>query len=134
AERRAILEARLGHRHVALLEDAQRQPASGEEDAVQREEGQIVYRAFSRCRCRTSTFHFAPNAAARRSTRYTERCRPPVQPIATVTELRFSRTISGSQRSSSACTSASQRPTAGSRSRYSITGASRPVSGRRLAW
>src|SRR6185503_11274032 len=119
AERRAVLEAGLRHRHVALLKDAQRQVPAREQHRVEREERQIVYFASSeaRCRCLTSTFHFAVNAAARRSARYTERCRPPVQPMATVTELRFSRTISGSQRSSRPCTSASQRPTAGSASR-----------------
>jgi A/G-specific adenine glycosylase len=36
-------------------------------------------------RWRTSTRQSRPNASARRSARYTERCRPPVQPIATVT-------------------------------------------------
>jgi len=53
-----------------------------------------------------------------------------VQPIAKVTELRFSRTISGSQRASRLCTSFSQRCTELSRARYSMTGPSRPVNGR----
>ncbi len=39
----------------------------------------------SSSRCRFSVIQRSPNAAASRSTRYTERCWPPVQPIATVT-------------------------------------------------
>jgi hypothetical protein len=39
AERRAVLQAGLGHPHVALLENAQRQPAARKQHGVQQEEG-----------------------------------------------------------------------------------------------
>src|SRR6185295_10211542 len=133
AKRRALAQAGLGHVHVALLEDAQRQPAARKEHGVQREEREVVHPEDSsraRPRWRTSTLQSLRKASARRSTRYTERWRPPVQPIATLTELRFSRTISGSQRASRPRTSSSQRSTEGSRPRNSITSLSRPVKGR----
>jgi hypothetical protein len=40
-EWRLIFQAALGHIHVALLEDAERQPASGKEDGVKREKRQF---------------------------------------------------------------------------------------------
>src|SRR6267142_2751834 len=130
AERGALAQAGLRHVHVALLEDAKRQPAARKEHGVEREERNVVHSEASsraRPRWRTSTLQSFRKASARRSARYTERWRPPVQPIATLTELRFSRTISGSQRASRPRVSSSQRSTEGSRPRNSITWLSRPV-------
>src|SRR5207244_11029689 len=124
AERRLVAQAGLGHVHVALLEDPQRQPAPREEDGGEWKKRQLVYGAPSpaSARWRTSTRQSARNAFASSSARYTERWRPPVQPMATVTWLRCSRTISGSQCLSRRGTSSSQRCTEASRARYSITG------------
>src|SRR6185503_16740031 len=43
AERGALAQAGLGHVHVALLEDAQRQPAAREEHGVEREKRNVVH-------------------------------------------------------------------------------------------
>src|SRR5262249_50490639 len=115
AEGRALAQAGLLHLHVALLEDAQRQPAARKEHGVEREErklGQLRgHTTSSRARpgCPTSTPQSWRKPWAGRSRRYPGGGRPPVQPMATVTELRFSRTISGSQCESSPRTSSSQR-------------------------
>src|SRR5687768_16867546 len=108
AERALVFHAAFRHLQVALLEDAQRQPAAGKQNRAQRKEGKMQRQVFYgvpssvRPRWRTSTFQSPRNVSASFSARYTERWRPPVQPIATVTWLRFSRAISGSQRASSA--------------------------------
>src|SRR6185436_5117864 len=90
-------QATLGHFQVTLLEDLQRQQAAGEEHGAERKERNVLAgvrhsataataaAAAARPRWRTSTRASAPNARASCSARYTERWRPPVQPIATVT-------------------------------------------------
>ena len=100
-----LAQAGLRHVHVALLEDAQRQPAARKEHGVEREErdarssGGVV--SCARPRWRTSTLQSLRKASARRSARYTERWRPPVQPIATRDASCGSRArSSGSQRAS----------------------------------
>ena len=94
AERRVVAEARRSHLDVALLEDPERQAAARKEHRVQREQRKLRSEAIRRVRdpasdqpssrCRIRTWLCGENVLASRSTRYTERCRPPVQPIATV--------------------------------------------------
>src|SRR3954466_2942930 len=96
AEGSVVAEARFCHVHVPLLEDAKRQPSSREENGVERKKSDVVvdvngrfrglvHEDVSKPRCRTSPCHGGRKASASRSARYTDRWRPPVQPIATVT-------------------------------------------------
>src|SRR5574337_1015048 len=89
----------VGHEvEVARLEDLQREPPAGEQHRAQREEGECVDPlAAGRCvgtrtrhsratssRWRTSVALRSAKRRASASTSHTERCWPPVQPIATV--------------------------------------------------
>src|SRR6267378_1154695 len=73
AEGRVVAQADLGHFHVALLEDPQRQATAGKEHRVQREKRELLHYACApsraRPRWRTSTRHWTRNASASRSAR-----------------------------------------------------------------
>ena len=90
AERRALAQAPRDEVEIARLEDPEIEQPVGKEDRAQRKERQLGHGrtadqpAASSSRWRTSVVPLAANAAASRSANQTERCWPPVQPIATV--------------------------------------------------
>src|SRR6218665_4099557 len=80
--------------------------------------------------CRFNAVQRLPKDWASLSTRYTERCWPPVQPRATVTWRRWLRSSSSSQCARNCSIWARIRSTSGWSCRKSATGSSRPVSSR----